>query len=579
MRKRGLLDGTAVAVWLALMLPLLGLTARPVLAHVRSLTDADMIQMSDHIVVAVVERRETHWNRQHTLIVTDYTLSVEDRLKGSAPERITVTVAGGTIGEETHGTCLSVELEPGARYALFLGSLEKRTVSPFTGAWQGIFQELRQKNGASAVAAGPGRQPLTVDGVTVRFEDFIAAVRDLAARVQANPAPPVEKNGERPFRKLPAKAWDPSSGLKSLRPVEPLAAPPGEIPPPPSVEREKVVDVAGPSLRSGWDSAEPIRQLYSYQYRPPAPIVFDQFPRSFFFSPHDEYQMSFWNTYASNLFRVSRAPSDTWAFGNGIFELAGFPDNDDMRDQFGNAWEGSTLGVTYSRVVGGRIIEADVALNPAFDWTLDSALATRQTSRAFSFQHTMLHELGHAWGLKHPWETQDVWWDSVMNYSDKQFHIGQIKADDAQAVRAAYPGTKLRDMLVNSYVTGDTPGSFDATYVPARPSPSVVSPGSTFNLTGSIKIENLGTVRINNPSIEVYLTPQPFSFTGSIYLGTLRYRLATKPWSIHYLNTGTLTVPRGAPRGTYYVAFFIRDRADRSQHNNSAWTNATLTIQ
>lgn len=57
---------------------------------------------SPHVVVAVVEDARGVWNAGHTLIVTEYELRIEDRLKGDAPERVTLTVPGGTVGEETH---------------------------------------------------------------------------------------------------------------------------------------------------------------------------------------------------------------------------------------------------------------------------------------------------------------------------------------------------------------------------------------------------------------------------------------------------------------------------------------------
>ena len=48
----------------------------------------------------------------------------------------------------------------------------------------------------------------------------------------------------------------------------------------------------------------------------------------------------------------------------------------------------------------------------------------------------MLHEVGHGWGLDHPWETQVVSWDSVMNYSPAGYRLPRLYADDTAAVRA-----------------------------------------------------------------------------------------------------------------------------------------------
>lgn len=541
-----------------------------------------MVRHSDHVVVAVVEKRETRWNPQHTLIVTDYTLAVEERLKGEAPARVTVTVPGGTIGDRTHGTCLSVRLDPGSRYLLFLGSLERPTLSPITGAWQGMFREAPGKDGRSGILAGTAREPMTVDGISVEFKDFVEAVRDLVTRVEASPETREKRETEEPRQDLPAKIYDPSARSPRPETVEPLAAPLLVAPPPPPGEeielvafgslQERFPEAGNGEFGAMWDS-------YSYENRPPAPIVFNPLRSGVPYASYDLQGMAYWNVYARNLFRAYANPTGTWAFDNGVFDIAGFPSNAAMVANFGEEWGDGTLGITYTLSIGGRIIEADVALNPAFQWTLDIRQSRQRTHPANLFQSTMVHELGHAWGLNHPWEVQDVWWDSVMNYANKEFDVGVLTADDTQAVRKAYPGTKIRDLLVSSFVTRDTPGDPNASYFPATPSPSVVSPGSTFVLTDFIKIENIGTVKVNKPSVEVYLTPEPYSFANSIYLGTVRYKFLTKPWSIHNVNVGTLRVPAGTPGGTYYIAYFIRDRADKYQGNNWAWSNATLTVR
>ena len=61
-------------------------------AHVAQLTSRELAAASSNVVVAVVEGREVHWNGKHNLLMTDYTLRVEDRLRGEAPERFTRAV-------------------------------------------------------------------------------------------------------------------------------------------------------------------------------------------------------------------------------------------------------------------------------------------------------------------------------------------------------------------------------------------------------------------------------------------------------------------------------------------------------
>lgn len=559
-----------------------GLVSQPALAHMAPMTDRQLVHGSEHIVVVVVENVRTRWNDQHTLIFTDYELRIEDRLKGRAPERITLSMPGGTLDGETHDTCLSTSLAKSGRYLLFLGDLVHPTLSPTTGAQQGVFRELVSKDGKRYVTAGSSSEaPLTLEGRPIEFKSFVEAMRGFVAQVEANPQPgdalPEEKSGSSPD--LPTKTWDsqarPPKGLRlSTGPLMSRA----EEPAPPWTDRvETGVAAEASSFKDEARGLEGMAEKYFYQGRPPAPIVFDNFPAGFSFSPHDQYQMSSWNVYAKNLFRVYATPSSTWAFGNGVYDLAGFPGNDQMISQFGAPWGAGILGVTYVRSQSGTIVESDIALNPAYSWTVDDRAATRP-GPFFSFSHVMLHELGHAWGLKHTFEVYDVWWDSVMNYTSQEYNLAKLSTDDATGARSAYPGIAIRDGFLSSYTTQDTSFSNNATYVPSYPSPSVVRAGDSFTLINPIKLENNGTVNLANPTVEVYLVPQRFSFAGSKLLRSLRYSLTAKPFNAYRLSVGSLAVPRSVPPGTYYLAFFLRDSKDKNQGNNSAWSNYNVTL-
>jgi hypothetical protein len=97
-------------------------------AHVEPMSVRELAAASPHIVVATVEGLASRWNGPRTLILTDYTLRVEERLRGTAPDRLSITVPGGTLGKISDDTCVSVRLQPGARYLPFLGD-------PARGAW------------------------------------------------------------------------------------------------------------------------------------------------------------------------------------------------------------------------------------------------------------------------------------------------------------------------------------------------------------------------------------------------------------------------------------------------------------
>lgn len=546
--------------------------AVPASAHMTRLTEREMVHGSKDIVVAVVEGARSRWNEQHTLIVTDYTLRVEDRLKGQAPAKVTLTILGGTLDGERHDTCLSTPLEKGGRYLLFLGDPDRPTFAPVTGAWQGVFREIRGTDGKRRVAAGRGAPSPD----SSEFGAFVEAMRVRVTRVEAEPPASSFVDAAAPSD-LPAKAYDPNARPEKVwETAPPLASPALQGPPPPwnsftgSFELEELVDR---------EELSSFREKYTFIGRVFPPMVFNPLPPSFPFAPYDQGQMYAWNLYAKDLFRVTGA-SGTWSYGNGVNDITGFPPEAHMLQHFGFSWGTGALGVTFIRYhSNGLIAEADIALNPNYPWTTDESFAAGSPV-VNSFNQTMLHELGHALGLGHPFDTQDVWWDSVMNYAPKEYRLPLLFSDDTAGARALYPGITLRDGLISSYTTRDTINSSHATYVPAYPVPSVVRSGESFTLVNPIKVENPGTVRLAKPSIEVYLTPRRFDWTGAIHLKTLKSKVTvgTFPSSIVFLNLGKITIPFSVPPGRYYLGFYLRDTADKIPGNNSAWTNPNVTL-
>ena len=568
------------------LLVVVSISGRPAHADMLPLNAEQMVKLSPDIVVAVVEREQARWNDQHTLIVTDYFLRIESRLRGKAPDRVTLTMPGGTLDGETHDTSLSVHLKKGERYLLFCADLRHPQMSPITGADQGAFREVRGADGTRQVApAAPGAPSLEADGKKIRFEDFVAAVRELVSKSNLDSAVILPGWSEKAGR-LPAKAY-----------VRFAAGPDGRATRPPALSGAflQLSPAAAPkdagtpetlSLGAAYGRTSDLEKLaeeYVYQSRPPAPVVFNQLPPNLTpWSPEDQGMMGYWNVYATNLFRVYVTPTGTWSWGNGVNDIAGFPSDADMVSQFGasGAWSPGVLAVTYSRTNGGPIIEADIAVNPHFQWTTDDALATT-SSPAQSFRQTILHELGHSWGLKHPWETQQVWWDSVMNYSPKNFRLTRLLSDDTAAVRSAYPGTSIHDGLLSAYVTGYGSDN-NAVYSPCTPIPTVVAAGSSFHLSNSLTIENVGTNDLVNPVLEIYLTPRRLSFEGAVYIKTIQYTGAIHVFpnsSIQRLDVGTVTLPASVPSGLYSIGFFLRDDADGLQGNNSAWTDTFIQVQ
>jgi hypothetical protein len=537
-------------------------------AHVVSMSVPELAAASPDIVVATVEGKQSRWNSQHTLIVTDYTLRVEDRLRGEAPDRISITVPGGTVGRIGDDLCVSVHLEPGARYLLFLGEIGRLSLTPVVGAGQGMFREI---SGGFA-ARGEGSDPVLLKGRPVHFRDLVSAMRAVVASTPLAP-----RSAGKADPRLPAKIWDPSPG-RITGSAPPLAAPETMAIPALPADAPPIVEIVG-----GAPASAPRRPMSKFVYEELAelPIVVNPLPADSPFSPWDQYAMSFWNRYAGDMFQVPFSPSPFWSYGNGVFDIAGFPDSPTLMRQFGFDWSEFSQGVlafTSRRTQDGVTIEADVVFNPNKEWTLDDADGMR-AGKPYPFKDVSLHELGHVWGLEHPWETQHVWWDSVMNYKLKRFYVEELFADDTSAVRDAHPpGVSLRDGLISSYVT-DHDGIFDnAEYIPARPSVPTVKAGGKFSLT-SIKVENVGTVALSDPVVEVYLAPTTLSFEGAVLLKRAKVKGKVPSGATRKVSLGALRVPPKTPAGVYLLAFFLRDPKDVYQGNNGAWSSEDVTLE
>ncbi|HWM90798.1 MAG TPA: hypothetical protein VN493_08535 [Thermoanaerobaculia bacterium] len=468
-------------------------------AHVVPLTAPRLVEASDRIVVAVVEEAAGRWAGH--LIHTDYVLRIEDRLRDEAPERVTVSLPGGTIGNETHGTCLSLPLERGERYLLFMDRQ-----GDVVGGWQGAVPE----------AAG--------------FARFAGMVEDVRAFLAGE---------ERDLRAM----------------------------------TEAVTEAAEAGLRPAWEP---------FLIGTPAipPIVFNPLPASSPFSPHDRSQMAYWNIYAPNLF-VSLAPSssDTWSFGNGVFDIAGFPDDARMQKEFGRPWSPGALSQASFRIVDEHIVEADIALNPAFAWTLDEDKATRPNG-PHSFRRSILSHLGVAWGLRPSFSLAPRDRESIVGSVSPPYNLATLFSDDTAAVREAFGiGAFLRDGLISPYSLQPAPAR--PRQIPVRAVPASVPAGGSFRVSSPVKIENVGTESLARPQVDLYLVPRRFSMEGAVFLKRVRLQGAIPAGALRNVNLGQARVPGSVPPGVYYLAFQLKASGDRQRVNDFAWSdpNVTLTVR
>jgi hypothetical protein len=533
-------------------------------AHVELMSVGEIAAASPHIVVATVEGRRSRWNELHTLILTDYTLHVEERLRGTAPERISITVPGGTLGKVSDDTCISVHLQPGVRYLLFLGDLDHPTLTPVVGGEQGLFPEV------------PGE----VAGTHVAFRDLVGAVRSLAARIPLAPRSIVSASAAA----LPAKTWNPLAPAPVSGSLLPRAAPEAVLPPLPGEDvpgMSEITEIAD-AVSTLPVRVSPIAGKFLFHDLANRPVIVNPLTDSPF-SPWDTYEMANWNRYSGDLFRVLDPPSPSWAYRNGVSDIVGFPDDITMQRQFGYTWAElgtGVLAVTFAHNQDGVVVEADVAFNPHRGWTTDDLAATSGQDSVFAFKEVVLHELGHVWGLLHPWDEEEwVSWDSVMNYKPRTYYVGELYADDTTAVRHAFPpGVAIRDGLISSYLTVRNPIFVIPDYRTPLPTLSTVRANGAFALNGPIKIENVGTVPLVDPSVEVYLTPARLSFDGAVLVKRAKVRGKIPPGGTLQVKLSGFKVPRGTTPGTYFLGYLLRDPKDAYQGNNAAWALDGVTV-
>jgi hypothetical protein len=489
---------TPRAVVLAVAVSLL--VAGRAAAQLLPLTGAQLVAASEHVVVAVVEAANSRWSGR--LIVTDYELRVEERLAGKASERVTLTLPGGTVGDETHRTSLDVPLAVGGRYLLFLDDSAGRgpSLMPITGGWQGAVRE----------AAG--------------FDELVADVRGFLA-------------GE-PFRK---------GELRQLSAIVASAAATRGL-------ETKVLEIRDPAV---------------------PPIVFNPLPDSSPFAPHDQELMAYWNVYQPDLFRTD--PGGAWHFGNGVFDMAGFPDDAQLQAELGRTWPAGGFAITMGRSQNGRTVEVDIALNPAYRWTLDEAEATSPGS-SFSFRHVVLGALGRAWGLHYalPLDEPAPSPESAVGVHPQFYRLATLFSSDTEAVRATFGDAPLLDGLISAY--GVEPAPLFPVFRATRPVPSSVKRGGKTVLATPIKIENTGTEDLVDPEVEVYLVPQRFSLEGGVLLKRFRVRASIPRGTLHHVAPGPVKVPRTVRAGVYYLAFRLRLAGDEYPGNDVGWSPSFVSL-
>jgi hypothetical protein len=517
-------------------------------------------------------------------MVTDYVLTIENVIyasKKGEPVGTTVmlTYWGGTIGSETHAIA-DVRLPVvGERLLLFLRPNWGRELSftPLVGFNQGLFSVTPDVAGGGALVREAFGEPLELtasgdvvrrldklpDAPAVSIETFISWLRANINSIKAAPSElslTFDQNDPRvmrTFAKTPSLLTTSSDDRSIITARGPVESPDAEssagVPALPST-----TPVFGSTPSTAAYSHEPVPPYVTSGKTANLPIVVNNFPASFApWSPEDQYQMSKWNYYASEVFRVYTNPTGTYGWPNGVFDLSGWPSSAQLQSVYGSGWDSNTIGVTFLRYSGNTIIEADIALNPAFGFTLDDEWIFNGAGSVQGFRQVMIHELGHMHGLNHQFN-----YLAVMNYFPSVYRFFGIPyMDDAEGVRAEYPSKAVSrtDLAVYLYYETGYQSVTDATY------PASVAAGGNLTFT-NYHVENVGTNTISTPTIEWYLTTARNYNSSYYYLGQATYSsLARFTYFTPSTVQVTFPVPANIPPGSYYLSAYIRNDSGAGQ--------------
>ncbi len=571
-----------------------------------SLSNEEVLATADSVFLGrVVGAQSRVTGPGGKFIVTDYQIQVERLLAddGSIARDqqggvVTLTFAGGTVGERGMDVAGLPRLEAGDRAFFFVESADRRSFSPLVGMNQGLYpvvtidgvERVTRKDGC---AAGPGdgavRVPLMsklapARGTGFTADEFAAQIEAALPKVRALPA----------LRRTSVPQMDPSLRGRAFQGNDlPLCQPgSGPVAESASVVLSHAAAVQSPVVaqRQMIEGAEadqtevvtssPYQARYGFFRAVPnlpivyniPPIIYPAWGNAF------EETASNWNAYASDVFRKYTTPNNTLTADNGRSET-GFLNNADMIAVYNYPWGATTYAVALGWSVNNRLVESDILFNPAWAWTNDRETAYANSNIVY-FQPVSLHEQGHAFGREHSFVTNPGYGaPSVMNYWSRPFYLTEtyrVFADDAESIRAAYPGRAVaqNDVLLTMWRMSGTVGANFNGVTDLSFSPTTVQQGSGLTIS-NMYAENVGTVQ-RDVSVDFYLCPSQRSFWGAYYAGTSY--VANFPRFTVAGYSRSITVPGNVPPGDYYIATALSGGGDVNGFNSQAWSQNRVRV-
>jgi hypothetical protein len=603
-------------IWMLLVFLALGAGAAHAVQLKVSLSEVS--QTADLIFVGTVTGQSSRLSATKTMPVTDVSfgdievIHATPRSTQRNAGTITLTYAGGRIGETTVTVSDTPTFVEGRRYLVFLSDDGQPYLTPIVGGPQGQFEVLADRvTGASYLLTADGHAVVDIaKGDIVASPSRVTAIESGVAVATDAPASESHQAGD----PVPARRGDSyraaeATGLRApmllstfldyLRKValkekidtrrirrggvgqfyreengsvvaEPLPAPKMRATPqlsergvrlspsgePLSLSGEPLSPSGAPAAALTDDMLTNGASLYWCGQQGP-PAVMEQVSSSWWEWGINNYSMWMWN----QIMDVFRYTDDdgTYNWQNVPFqqsEFIGYPSSADLASRYGSGWGATTLAVTWTWnwCHCCAIQESDLAWNPAYSWTDSFSFSLGNNGVVLQRPNTM-HELGHTIGhQREDGETYDYDQPSVMHayYSNVVEDGYGVHEGDAWIMRRNYQNDRsilgFADMGVESYYASN--GLHNATA-----SPTWLRPGDWITVS-NVTVENISYGAQSDVRLRFFLSTDKTINTADLQMGSYWY------WSSfcgECYNVGSygMSIPSATPPGTYYVGAIV----------------------
>lgn len=581
------------------------LVAATATAQQMKLSLEEVAQEADLIIVGTVEKQESRFNAQKSMIFTDLLLSdievvhATGRSLQKSSSVIRLTYAGGRVGDIDISLSITPKLLVGHRYLIFMSDDGTVYANPIIGGNQGLFEVIKDP-------VSQKQYLLTADERPIIGVDSTAIVTGERRAIGAQNKIMLEGTGGSSlpdgFYSQPAtpnnssdaaSTMDRSATNKKIAQAEPL-----------NLEefinfvtqvslkepvKERLLKRSGTGLFYQSVDGKIETQELPRDFKTgstefinkatgkdpaldPAPptdnggavgacgyqnlkILMEQVPTSFWSYSINNDSMYAWNRFM-DIYRYS--DSDGTFGNNSQNEFGGFPSDSTLYSIYGFHWNGA-LAVTVSYSVSStqctRITQADLLWNPAYSWTSDANYALGN-SGVILLRSVNMHELGHVWGLQDGIYTETYDYDvaTVMQpyYSSIVEDGYGVHRSDAYLIRRQYQNQTAilgtRDVGVESYYASN--GLKNSTT-----NASSYVPGQSISLY-NVTVENMGYSAVSDMRIRFYLSTNRTITTTDYQLGSYWF-WSSFPAESYNVGSYTTTIPSNIPAGQYYVGALV----------------------